>query len=217
MSSEAIDVTEMLAVHDAMRREYASLPLLVKSIADDDVARADVVADHIELLDRVMELHHAGEDELLWPLVRERMPEAEAMPEVEEEHRELNGALKEVVALAETWRRTPSATNRAALHTRLIAFEKALLMHLAHEERESLPLMANSLTVEEFGAFGTYVRAGLAPQQRSIVLGMIVDAMGPERGNSVLGNIDAHDREEFERSGRAEYRAYKGLLLDGWG
>jgi len=90
-------------------------------------------------------------------------------------------------------------------------------MHLAHEERESLPLIANSLTVEEFGAFGTYVRAGLAPQQRSIVLGMILDAMGPDRGNSLLGNIDAHDREEFERSGRAEYRAYKGLLLDGWG
>jgi hemerythrin-like domain-containing protein len=213
MSSEPITVSEMYAVHDAMRQEYASLPLIVKSVDDGDAARAAVVAEHIALMGRLMHLHHAGEDELLWPLAQERLPEHEAVFVMESEHGELNDQLRAIAALTDVWVADPSAANRAALHTALIAFERTLLKHLGHEEREALPLLAEAVSDEEFGALRTYVRAGLTPEQGTIVLGLILDDTGATRGSGLLAAIDPDDRAAFESTGGPEYRAYRARLL----
>ena len=144
MSEELIDVSDMIAVHDGMRKEYASLPLRVKSSGDGDTDRAAAVADHIALLGAWMQVHHDGEDALLWPLVRQRAPEHEAIFVMEAEHSELNDYVTLIGAQAETWRADPSPSNRATLHTTLIEFEKRLLTHLGHEEREPMPTTAGS-------------------------------------------------------------------------
>lgn len=217
MAAEATDVSEMLAVHDALRREYASLPLLVKSIADDDGARADVVATHVLLLGRLTALHHAAEDDLLWPLVVERAGEPAAALELEGEHDELSRSLDRVSALVEAWRVDPSAPNRATLHTELIGFERTLLNHLAHEERDVMPLLAQHLAPEEVEQLGTYLRDGFEPEQRAIVLGIILDDTDDVRGGAFLSALDAPAREDFASTGRAEYLAYRSRLLDGWG
>ena len=72
VSDGSIDVSEMFAVHDAMRKEYGSMPLLVKSIAEGDSDRAAVITEHVHLMGRLMHVHHQGEDELLWPLVQQQ-------------------------------------------------------------------------------------------------------------------------------------------------
>ena len=215
MPDEDTDVSEMFAVHDVMRREYASLPLLVKSIAEADRERADVVFDHVSLLGRLMELHHGGEDTLLWPLVKERAPEQAAVAEMEAEHEDLNASLSGVADLALAWRQAPSTTNRAALHTVLIAFERLLLKHLGHEERDALPLLAQTVTVEEFATLHAHVQEGLSPAERSIILGMTLQDTGDARGEVLLDAMDPLEREAFERDGRARYLAYRTRLLGG--
>jgi hemerythrin-like domain-containing protein len=154
----AIDVSEMVAAHDGMRKEYATLPLLVKSVADGDTERAAIVAEHIRLLDVLMTVHHDTEDELLWPLAQERAPEHEAVFIMEAEHQELADSLARVASLTRVWETEPSAINRAALHTELISAEKILLKHLGHEEKEALPLLATVISDEEFARFGNNVR-----------------------------------------------------------
>jgi hemerythrin-like domain-containing protein len=215
MSSEPIDVSEMYAVHDAMRQEYASLPLIVKSVDDGDTARAAVVSEHIALLGRLMHLHHAGEDEILWPLAQERMPEHEAVFVMHAEHGDLNDQLRAISVLSDDWAAVPSATNRAALHTALIAFERTLLKHLGHEESDALPLLAQAVTDEEFGALRTYVRAGLTPDEGTIILGMILDDTGASRGSGLLAAVDPADREAFDSNGGQAYHAYRARLLGG--
>jgi Hemerythrin HHE cation binding domain len=170
MSSETADVSEMIAVHDALRREYGSLPLLVKSVPDGDRDRAGVVADHIGLLGTFMALHHAGEDDLLWPLVSERAPDSPVLVLAEADHAELAEQGRLAGELTEAWRNDPSATNRAALHVELIALERAVLQHLGHEEAEVLPLLAATVTPTEYAALGAYVRAGLTPDQWDVVV-----------------------------------------------
>jgi hypothetical protein len=173
MSSESVDVSEMIAVHDALRREYGSLPLLVKSVPDDDRDRAAVVADHVTLVGTFMALHHAGEDDILWPLVRERVPDPaalEATEATEAGHSELAHHGDQIAHLVDAWRGDPSAANRAALHVELIALERAVLQHLAHEETEALPLLAATVTPAEYASLGDYVRAGLTPEQWDVIV-----------------------------------------------
>ena len=213
MTGESTDVSEMIAVHDAMRREYGSLPLFVKSVADGDVERAGVIADHIALMGTFTALHHSGEDALLWPLVRERAPDSAAVVVAEADHGDLEEHAARVAVLAEAWRTAPTATNRAALHVELIAFERVLLKHLGHEEVDALPLLAANVTDAEFAALRTFVREGLSPDQRGIVLGLILDDTGAAQASSLLSAMDPEDRARFELEGRPVYRAYRERLL----
>ena len=213
MDQLAIDVSEMVAAHDGMRKEYASLPLLVKSVAEGDTERAAIVGDHIRLLDVLMTVHHDTEDELLWPLARERAPEHEAVFVMEAEHQELNDSLERVAVLTQQWQSDPSATNRAALHSELITFEKVLLKHLGHEEREALPLLATVITDDEFARFGNNVRAALTPEQRTIILGLIVEDTTPALGASILESMPPEARANFEVEGRPLVHSYKARLL----
>jgi iron-sulfur cluster repair protein YtfE (RIC family) len=208
-----IDVSEMFAVHDAMRKEYGSLPLLVNSIAAGDTERAAVVSDHVALMGRLMWVHHQGEDELLWPLVEQRAPEHEAVFIMESEHSGMNGSLRTIDSLADTWRIDPSAANRAALHSELVQFEKELLKHLGHEERELLPILQQLLTQEEFGALGAYVRSGLTPQQRTLALGLILEDTSGTLGVALLEAMDPATRADFEAFGKAQVREYRRHLL----
>jgi hypothetical protein len=185
----------------------------VKSVADGDAERAAIVGDHIRLLDVLMTVHHDTEDELLWPLAQERAPEHEAVFIMEAEHQELNDGLVRVNTLTQAWQADPSATNRAALHTELIAVEKVLLRHLGHEEKEALPLLATVISDEEFARFGNNVRAALTPEQRTILLGLIVEDTTPALGASILESMTPEARASFEIEGRPQVRAYKARLL----
>lgn len=213
MSSAIVGPSEMIAVHNAMRREYGSMPLLVKSVADGDSVRAGVVADHIALMGTFMALHHGGEDDLLWPLVHERAPDSGVVAVAEADHGDLAEHASAVAELAEAWRSDPSATNRAALHIELISLERGLLQHLGHEEAEALPLLAETITEAEFGALRAYVRDGLSPDQRSIVLGMILDDTEAANAATVLSDLDPQQRADFDGSGEQAYRAYRETLL----
>jgi hemerythrin-like domain-containing protein len=208
-----VDVREMIAVHDCMRKEYGSLPLLVKSIAEGDAARAGLVADHVRLLGVLMDTHHTGEDEILWPLVRERSPEHEAIFVMDVEHVELNDRVARIGELAETWRAEPSAVNRAALHTELIGFEKDLLRHLGHEEREVLPLLQATLTQDEFAALGIYVRRHIEPADRDLILGLIFEDTTSTFSGPMLEAMPAEARANVEQTLRPRAQEYKRRLL----
>jgi hemerythrin-like domain-containing protein len=213
MSSQLTGANEMLAVHNALRREYASMPLLVKSVPDDDAVRAGVVADHISLMGTFMALHHAGEDDLLWPLLRERVPGSGVVAAAEADHTALAEQAAVVADLTEAWRDAPSASNRAALHAALVSFERALLQHLGHEETEALPLLEATVTEDEFAALRAYVREGLAPEQRSLVLGMFLDDSDATSAAIVLSALDDDELADFETRGAPAYRAYRERLL----
>jgi hemerythrin-like domain-containing protein len=209
----AIDVSEMFAVHDGMRKEYGSLPLLVKSIADGDRDRASIVCDHVHLLAALMQAHHEGEDELLWPLARERAPETESIFATGAEHVELAEHLARIAAQADAWRSDPSSVNRATLHTSLIRFERILLQHLGHEEADVLPVLRQIVTQDEFASVGRRVRESFPADQRAILLGLILQDTTPTLGAALLEAMDPEDRAEFESSGRTLVQAYRARLL----
>ena len=214
LTVELIDTREMLAIHECLRKEIAALPIRVKAVPDGDTARAAIVGNHILLLAEILHSHHQAEDQLLWPLLRERATDQLALIDsMQTQHDSLDEKLRPVESECSTWMSDPSATNRAGLHTRLIALERVMLEHLSVEESEVLPLVASHLTDDEFGAVGVHARASLDPQKLAIGLGMILDANTPEIGEVVLGAMPPEARAGFEQFGRPGYAAYRSALL----
>jgi hemerythrin-like domain-containing protein len=207
------DTTDMLAVHDCFRREFARLPITVKAVGDGDVERATAIGEHIIFMCDFLHAHHESEDLLVWPLLQERAPEADALVgEMVEQHEQLLSKMGTARQQAQAWIDDPGNQERAALHTTLIALEKELLHHLAVEEQQVLPLIARDLTPEEWFAVGQHSRESFSQQDLTIALGLILDNTSAERGEVILEAMPPEARAGFEQFGRPAYLAYRDRL-----
>ena len=72
--SQLTDVGDMAYVHQAFRRGLGEARSQLSFINDGDIPRAAHFADYISELLWLLHAHHAGEDELLYPLLVERVP-----------------------------------------------------------------------------------------------------------------------------------------------
>jgi hypothetical protein len=97
-SGPGVDTHEMVLIHRVIRREFGRLPRLFRSAADDR-ARSEIIGTHArEMLD-FLHTHHTGEDELLFPLLRERAAlDPELMDRMDAQHAQVNDAVAAVGA-----------------------------------------------------------------------------------------------------------------------
>ena len=68
------DVTDMYAVHGVFRDTLGAAPTLVGGIAPGDAERVALIANYYENILSFLESHHDGEEQLVFPLLRERCP-----------------------------------------------------------------------------------------------------------------------------------------------
>lgn len=215
MTEQAYDTTDMYAIHDCLRHEFARLPITVKAVAEGDADRAAVVGGHVLLMADVLHAHHGGEDALVWPAMLERLPEkAPFVAEMEGQHESLHAAVELATEQARSWMGSPGNQERARLHTTLIGLERILLTHLAKEEQDVLPLLPEFLSADEYAAIGAHSRAAVPPETMPIVLGLILDDTSEERGAAILGAMPPEAVAGFNEFGRAAYADYKAKLTD---
>lgn len=169
-----VDVRDMIVVHTAMLREFRLAPAAVTRTTPGDRKKARAVARHIRFLCDMLHHHHAGEDQLLWPKLRERTPQASGriIDEAEVQHREIDAALQGVQKTQHTWAARPDATNRAHLAEHLEQLHLLLGSHLDLEERALLPLAASALTVNEWRAIGDAAVAAMSKPALVLAFGM---------------------------------------------
>lgn len=175
------DVRDMFVVHTGFRRDFCHAPRLVREVEIGDLDRARLVGEHITFITDLLHHHHTGEDELLWPLLLERVPEQLApIVELMEAH---HGRIHELLqALPETLARfTASADtdSREQLAVLLDDVYAVLDEHLTAEEQQLLPIAANYVTAEEWARLG---RRGMAlpRSQQLVVLGALLYQGDPE-------------------------------------
>ena len=209
------DTTDMLAVHDCLRHEFARLPITVKASPEDDAARAAIVGGHVLFMTDFLHAHHESEDEVVWPLLKERSPEHAALvSEMEGQHASMHATVDVARRQAKAWIASPGIQERSALHTTLIALEREILHHFALEEQEVLPLIQRDLTPEEWSSVGAHSRASFSPEDLAVALGLILDNTSAERGEAILAEMPPEARAGFEEFGRPVYRAYRAKLTD---
>jgi iron-sulfur cluster repair protein YtfE (RIC family) len=204
------DTRIMPVIHTLFRRELGLAGGLLRSVAEGDTARAAVVADHLELVGGILHHHHTAEDELLWPLLLERVP-TELAPIVhlmESQHGRVEQLLDESTPLLAQWRRTAGAAERDRMAELYDDLHLALVEHLDAEEQRLLPIAARSVTQEEWERMGEAARAGTPKDKQFVVLGMIAYDGGPEGMALLLHGAPPPVRWLLPRLGARAYRKH---------
>jgi hypothetical protein len=175
-----LDMSVMLAIHQALRRDLERLGRITAK-PDGDPARLLRAAAGWEHFKTFLVAHHTAEDETLWPPLRaavagnsDQVALADAL---EEEHSVLEPLLVAIDA---------AAADPGDGHWRLSDFIDELITklsaHLAHEETDGFALIDAALTPEQWQRFGA--------RNGQLVL--------PEAANYLPWLLNEVDRETFD-------------------
>jgi iron-sulfur cluster repair protein YtfE (RIC family) len=191
MASETtnhLDLTLMVAFHDAFRRDLAHLARTAsrRPAQLDQPNRRTAVLAGWELFKTQLHIHHTAEDHDLWPRMRthlaDRPDELALLQAMQDEHAHIDPLLAAV---------EDALADRDGGHQRLgdtvDALASALYGHLGHEEREVLPLIDQSLTPAEWRAFGNDQRRRTGIRGAAQFLPWVLDEASPEQVRAVLG------------------------------
>jgi hemerythrin-like domain-containing protein len=207
---ELIDTREMNVVHSFFRRELRLAGGLVRRVLPGDLRRAAVVGAHLEFVERTLHHHHTAEDELLWPLLLERVPDdlAPIVHLMEAQHEQVDALLSRLGPLRQSWQRTADPALRDELGTVYDQLYVGLVEHLDAEEARLLPLAARCLTQQEWNALGERGRKEGRRSEMSLVFGMLQYDGDPEVVAGMLATAPAPVRVLVPRLARRAFRRH---------
>lgn len=141
----------MVLVHRVFRRAFDGFDDLVVDVSQGDTRRAGAVADHLALIVAVLHHHHLAEDDVLWPKLTARAPEAaDGIGRLASQHRDIDDVLAGVESARTAWRATADAASGRVLCERMATLRELLYDHLDEEERVAVPMIAVHLTDGEW-------------------------------------------------------------------
>jgi hemerythrin-like domain-containing protein len=208
MSSTTVDLTVMNTIHDAFRRDLDELTRAAASLADDPSASERIRIGWQVLADQLHH-HHTVEDEQLWPLVRrawDRSPDAlDVLDAMEAEHEFVDPALAAVKTAVEAGEHPADALDR--LHS--IVYD-----HLAHEEREAMPLITAVVSPRDWDAFGAKQARSLGLTGAAEFFPWLLRGMDDLQTERVLGVLPAPLRWAYRRRWQPRWSARYGVLVE---
>jgi hemerythrin-like domain-containing protein len=211
-----IDTRQMNTVHSFFRREFRLAGGVVRRVEAGDGKRAQVVADHVDLLTRTLHHHHTHEDELIWPKLLQRVPEelAPIVRLMEAQHGRVDALIAEIDEIRPRWAVTGGAPDRDRLADLLDQLYVHLSEHLDAEEERVLPIIARNITEEEWHEVGERARMSNRKDQMSLVLGMLQYDGDPEAIAMMLAAAPAPVRYIVPKLSRRAFRKH-ALLIHG--
>jgi hemerythrin-like domain-containing protein len=200
---------EMVIIHRVFRREAALLLRFVTAVRTGDVARARRIAAAFRDYEVGLHHHHALEDRLIWPKLRERAQlHDEQITRMELQHGLLDDSLGRARELLPAFEQSAADQDRDALAAALADHRGVLTRHLDDEEAGTLPLVAEHLTVAEWDEVG---RRGLdtVPKNKvMLALGAILEDATPDEQRYFMAKVPAAGRLLWRLVGRHQYRRY---------
>jgi hemerythrin-like domain-containing protein len=172
-SNFRLDMTMMLAVHDAFRRDL------------DRLRVASTRSSGWEFFERMLRVHNTAEDDALWPMVRRLVVDDldhALLDEMAAEHAEMAPLVDAVAAALPSGRATAGAARALAAR---------LEEHLAHEEASALPLIDRTLTEEQWMSFGQVSAEGVGDDMPRFLPWLLADA-DPARSQAILSGLPEH-------------------------
>ena len=206
------DTTDMLAVHGVFRDTFDAVPTLVGGIAPGDAERVALIANYYENILSFLEAHHEGEELLVFPQLRERAAgAAELMDEMTEQHHEALALLAEAKAALAAWPAGDAAAQKAA-EERLGALGSHLGEHLDEEEAKVLPLAAQYLSMEEWGALPGHGMANFRGDKIWLILGLIRERMNDEQRAAMTAHMPPPALEMWTGFGQQAFEDYGSVV-----
>ncbi len=203
------DTSEMAAVHKVFRSSLDSAPEFIASAKADDARRA-LIADYYSNVLSFLEVHHDGEEELLFPLLAERAPQHRDRFDLAlSQHHDALAALKTSNGALAAWqdKGDPEAAN---LEVSLGALDEILSAHLDMEESEIMPLAADHVTVEEWGMLPAHGFANFKGDKVWLILGLIRENFSDEQRAIMLAHMPPPAVQMWETMGEASFNQMIG-------
>ncbi|HTJ32697.1 MAG TPA: hemerythrin domain-containing protein [Dactylosporangium sp.] len=197
-----LDMTMMLTIHGAFRRELERIERIAAG-GGDDPGRVLRAALGWRMFARYLHIHHTTEDETVWGIMPAHLagrPDELALLEaMEAEHAAIDPLLTAVEA---------AVADRERGHEHLGgavgALAASLRGHLEHEEAEGLALVDATLSGEEWSRFAA-VHMQRVGAEIDVYFPWLLDGQSAEWTERVLSRLPAFGRANYEGAWRAAY------------
>jgi len=203
------DLTIMLAAHGALRRDLERLARAA-DFADlpDPGGRASVRAGW-ETFKRQLHLHHTAEDMVVWPALRQRLAHSDdaqsVLDAMEAEHQQIDpllSAMDDAFARAGEGRRGDAR----AISDVTDALATSLAAHLAHEERDGLPLIGRALTAAEWRSVGFKIVRKNGLSAGGEMFPWLADGADADQAAAVIGTLPPPARLVYRAIWKPRYQ-----------
>jgi Hemerythrin HHE cation binding domain len=202
------DLTVMLAAHDAFRRDLGRLAQAAAFADLPDPARRASVRAGWELFKRQLHLHHTAEDAIVWPALRQRLPHSDhaqsVLDAMEAEHQQIEpllAAVDDAFARAGQGRRS----DVRAIGDAADALATSLTGHLAHEERDGLPLIGVALTSAEWRGVGFAIVRKNGLSAGGEMFAWLADGADPDQAAAAIGTLPPPARLAYRAIWKPRY------------
>ncbi|MET8788084.1 hemerythrin domain-containing protein [Streptomyces sp. NPDC049097] len=152
--SSRADTRMMGIVHGALCRDLDRARTVLTAEPYPEQRRARALGEHVVWLMEVLHAHHTGEDEGLWPLVRERDPAAIALLDsLDADHRRIEPAAGALTVAARRYAGSATDDSRVELLAALDALTAVLVPHLEREVEQGMPVVSANLSQADWHAW----------------------------------------------------------------
>jgi len=201
----------MYAVHQTLRDSLDCAPQLVGAVDAADSARVGLISNFYENVLSFLHSHHEGEEELIFPLLRQRCPDEVALVDgMASQHAEVVGLVGRSHGALAAWS-GGDAAGQSASATALGELGQRLDEHLMAEETQLLPLCGDHLSLAEWGALPGHALGTFDGDKIWLILGLIRDHMSDSQRDQMLSNMPPPAVEMWTTMGE---QAYKNLIAE---
>ena len=177
----------MRRIHRVFLWAYEEAPGLARSVSAGDTERAAAVGTMLGNFDKLLHVHHEGEDLYMYPQLAERAPAcAVHVAQMLAHHAQVTERLEVIAPLRERWTNTADASLGEDLAVRYEKLSELLKVHLRREVTEVTPAVEKVLTAKEFDVLASH---GVDSFEKKVVLaylGMILATNPPGERRGVL-------------------------------
>jgi hypothetical protein len=185
------DTRLMGLIHGALRRDLGRARTALADTPPPAPGQRRAIAEHLGWMMQFLHAHHEAEDNGLYPMVRERLPEAGGLLDsMHADHEAIAGGIDALAARAADYGRGDDGGERQRVLAAIDTLEATLLPHLRREEDEAMPFVAAALTdaelrrwdeednikpkpLRQLGREAHWILDGLGPDDREFVLGLV--------------------------------------------
>ncbi|MDH4077066.1 MAG: hemerythrin domain-containing protein [Acidimicrobiia bacterium] len=201
------DTTMMRIVHDALRRDLERVRIVLDADPPPAARQRAAIARHLRWMLAFLDAHHRSEDEGLYPVVRQRAPEAvDLLDAMARDHEAVAVAVARLDGAAGAYGSGGETAHLAAALDELTAI---LLPHLRREENEAMPVASAVMTNAEWGDIEQrHNLDGKSPAQLGREGHWLIDEADPADRACVLGLVSLLPRLLLRYGFGPAYRRY---------
>ena len=186
-----LDLNGMYMAHHAFRRDLVRFAAAARQTPVEDVEVWQALAVRWEQFGSILHHHHTTEDDVLWPQLLD-LADAEGratLEAMEAEHEVIDPMLAACAAGFAAMAQSADEATRARLAATTETARDTLSDHMAHEEREALPLVQELLSEEGWQRVEKAAGSGKGLKDLMFLAPWIADGLTPEQLDTVVAMI----------------------------